>query len=841
MSKQRRAKKGWQQAARAAASPVRHFALLAFFSGCAALVYQVLWVRQLAIVVGADVYAVTICVSAFFAGLALGSFVFGRRANRTQSPLFAYSLVESAIAISGVAVTVAFAYTAPLFVSLQREIGPFAWVLVFVLVGTPAFLIGGTLPFLFCAWAPSSHIAAGGGILYAVNTAGGIAGALLAPFLLIPSLGIRGAAFAAASINLGVAVTAFLWSRGPKPSVQGLQRSDEAISDGTTRIALALYAIAGGIALGYEVIWSQAIVPFMSTRAFAFAIILATYLAGIMLGSAAHARLADRLKDPWGAFALLISGAGVLAVLLVVGLGFWILVLQTQAEALVFSVTGSMLAGMSARFVVAAGSVVFLPTLLLGAAFPVVLKLVARPIEIGQGVGDVLAFNTFGGIAGTLITGFVLVPTVGMMRSLTILAVCASTIGVVAVLRGSRTNTLARYTVFSTTVLALVCLFVVRPNRLAHTLTVARGGGEVIFYRETAAGTVAVIQEPKNKGDFRRLYIQGVSNSGDAMPSLRYMRLQALLPLIIAEQESKSALVIGYGTGITSGSLLTVPWLAKRVCVELLPGVVEASSFFHGNFSAATDPRLEIRVGDGRRELLQTSEPFDLITLEPPPPSAAGVASLYSTDFYRVAAARLQPSGMLAQWLPLGAQNLEDSRSIVQSFLNVFPYSTLWTTELHEMLLIGSLQPIKLDIDRIKHRFNQPQIETALREVGINSSAALLATWVTDREGLEKFAAGAPPVTDDRPTIEYSTWVRPGEVARVLPEVMALRSKPLLQGADDQFMASVADEERHLQDFYQAGLAAYSGEREVWARSLQRVLSADGQNPYYIWTFGGQR
>jgi spermidine synthase len=824
-----------------ATEPLVYFALLAFLSGTAALIYQVLWVRQLGIVVGVGIYAVTIGVSAFFAGLALGSAVFGRWADRLQRPVFAYALLELAIAVSGVLITISLAHAAPLFVRLQQIVGPLAWLLPFALVGIPAILIGGTLPLLFRSWAPQTHLATGGGLLYAVNTAGGIAGALVTSFLLIAQFGVEGSAIVAACLNACVAAGALAL----------LRKADSRLVETTTletpklgaeqRIALILYCIAGGIALGYEVIWSQAIVPFMSTRSFAFAVVLATYLAGLVIGSAVYSRFADRVKDPWGVFALLISAAGIFAFLQVVGLGGWLLVLQTQAESFVRSATGSFLAGMCARFAAAAFSVVFIPTVLLGAAFPVVLRLAVGAQQIGRDVGEVLAFNTFGGIAGTLLTGFVLVPAFGLVRALAILALAASAVGVYAVLRHPGSRPIARNIVLASAALAVICALAASPDRLAKTLTVARGGGEIVFYRETPAGTVAVLQEAAQKGGFRRLYIQGVSNSGDALPSLRYMRLQALLPLIIAEREPKSALVIGYGTGITSGALLAFPSLTRRVCVELLPGVVEASPLFHGNYSASTDSRLQMRIGDGRRELLRTPDAYDLITLEPPPPSAAGVANLYSTNFYELAAKHLESGGMLAQWLPLGAQNDEDSRAIVKSFIDVFPYATLWSTELHEMLLVGSFRPIVLDVNRITSRFEQPAVKAALGEIGINSPAALLSTWVTDRTGLEKYAADAPPVTDDRPTIEYSTWVRPAEVARVLPELLALHTAPPLLNANNPFQISVELEAQRLANFYEAGLAAYNGDRELWARSIERVLTEDGANPYYSWGVRGQR
>src|SRR5262249_13829047 len=159
---------------------------------------------------------------------------------------------------------------------------------------------------------------------------------------------------------------------------------------------------------------------------------------------------------------------------------------------------------------------------------------------------------------------------------------------------------------------------------------------------------------------------------------------------------------------------------------------------------------------------------YDVITLEPPPPSAAGVVNLYSRDFYELARSRLEPGGLLAQWWPLATQNDEDSRALVKSFLDAFPPAALWATEVHEMPLVGSPDPSELDAQRISARFRQPDGAGALREVGISPPAALLATWVTGRAGLERYAGDALPVTDDRPRIEYAAWLRRAEFQRVL-------------------------------------------------------------------------
>ncbi|BCQ61845.1 hypothetical protein PBOI14_35950 [Pseudomonas sp. Boi14] len=375
------------------------------------------------------------------------------------------------------------------------------------------------------------------------------------------------------------------------------------------------------------------------------------------------------------------------------------------------------------------------------------------------------------------------------------------------------------------------------PQRLAQLLPGARHA-ELSFYQEGRGATVAVVTQGQPERRFHRLYIQGVSNTGDAMPSLRYMRIQALLPLLIHNGEPRSALVIGFGTGITAGALLRYPGLEQRVVAELLPAVLDAAPLFQGNFNAASDPGIQIRLQDGRQALLRSPQNYDLITLEPPPPSAAGVVNLYSRDFYQLAARRLNTQGLVAQWLPLPTQNTEDSRALVQSFLEVFPYATLWTSEFHEMLLVGSPDPIELDAARIERRFAQDSVRSALGEVGVNSAQALLATWVSDRDGLQRFAGDAPAVTDDRPRIEYAPWVRPREINRVLPELLNLRHPPVLVNVSPEFRQRMNQESRNLMQFYRASLHAYEGDREAWAREIRELLQVDGGNPYYRWFVG---
>lgn len=817
--------------------------VLLFLSGVAALIYQILWTKQLTLIVGIEVYSITVAVSSFFAGLALGGVLLGRLADRFEKPFLLYAILEAGASVLGIATTYLLAHTAALFAVIETKVGILAWVIPFVLVGAPAFLMGGTLPVAVRACKPvRSRIAGVGGNGYAANTVGGIAGVMLSAFVFLPLFGVPGTAHVAAAINLIAAIGALFLSRRTQKSQQKIEQVAQQNIPKKVKAALVLYALAGGVALGYEVVWSQVIVQFLSTRSFAFAIVLATYLIGLATGSALYARFANRISDSWGVFGFLISVAGLVALLEIAGLSAWQLHVQAAFGSLVFSITNNGLAAMCARFLIAAFGIVFIPTVLLGAAFPVALRLVAREQWIGRDVGAIVALNTAGGIAGMLVTGFLLIPVLGLVRTLAVLAICAAAIGIFAVLRGTEVRERMQWVVFSIGLFVVIAGMLTPTDRLGRLLASTRGGdGSMVFYEESSGGTVAVLRQRSGENLFRRLYIQGVSNSGDAMPSLRYMRLQALLPLMIHTGEPHSALVIGFGTGITAGALLEYPQLQKRVCAELLTAVVHAGSFFSGNFNAASDPKLQIRLRDGRRELVQSSERYDLITLEPPPPSAAGVVNLYSRDFYALAATRLETNGLLAQWLPLTTQNDADTRSLVKSFLDVFPYATLWTTELHEMLLIGSRSPIELDAQQIMSRFSQADVASTLQEVGIETPAALLATWVMGRNELQRYAGNALAVTDDHPRIEYAGWVHPAEIRYVLPELLALRTSAPVHGADAAFLLEIGQQRDNLLGFYAAGIAAYNGNKDLWAQTIVKVLKSDNDNPYYRWALGSDQ
>ncbi len=459
-------------------------ALLLVASGSAALIYQVIWVKQLTLIVGVDVYAVTTGVSAFFAGLALGGLLLGRWVDRVTRPLRFYAVLELGVALVGVLMTIALAQSAALFATLEARSPVLAWGLIFLLVGLGPFLMGGTLPAMVRSLRlTANRIGVGGGWMYAANTAGAVIGTLGCAFVLIPTLGIQGSALTAAGIGLFAAAGGIWLDRFPAAQARAAQEPNRAPLAKAAATAILFYAIAGGLALGYEVVWSQSIVQFMSTRSFAFSVMLATYLAGLALGAALFARWADRMRDPWGVFGLLIAAAGLVALLEIALLGPWLPALQSMGAHAVRALTDSRLAEMCARFAIAAMYVVFIPTVLLGAAFPAALKLIVDSGHVGRDIGTVVALNTFGGIVGTVFTGFVLVPLFGLVKTLALLAVAAAFIGLLAALRGSPQLRLARWGAIAVAVGALGAAVLTPSDRLASLLARTHGG-TIVFYEE---------------------------------------------------------------------------------------------------------------------------------------------------------------------------------------------------------------------------------------------------------------------------------------------------------------------------------------------------------------------
>jgi spermidine synthase len=733
-------------------------------SGAAALILEAVFLRRLALLFGNTATATALVLAAFMGGLAIGATLFGRVADRASRPLRLFAWLELGTALAGVGLTWLLGGGRQAFLAPVRwlEPGPartlFELTLAFVLLLVPTILMGGTLPAL------SRHVirrmdrlAGSLGLLYGLNTLGAAAGVFVAGFYLFESVGIAGSALVAAAIQLVVGGTAWLLDRAspvaPAPpsatAAPVVGRSGPA-ADGR---ACLVAATAGGlVVLGYEVVWTRLLSLPMRSFSYSFSLMLALFLLGLCIGALLTRWVAPRVHRT-------VLWIGTLQLLM--GLYVAVSVLW-MPELLSPLATTSSFEDFLARSTARAGLIVLPPTVLSGLVLPLATRGYARGIDrVAGDVGAVYSLNTAGAIVGSLVAGLVLLPTIGAPRSLALLAALNGAIGALLVLWQTGRRAFPGWAALAIGALTLVPLAAAGSERYVNAfLEASRGArniGELLFFHEGATDTVAIVSKDYGFHDpqAKSLITNGIAMSATVKPVWRYMSLEGHLPVLFAPRPRR-AVAIGVGTGITLNAVVSHPDLERIVAVELSEGVARGLDYFeHENDRAHEDPRVELIRGDGRHFLELTEERFDVVTVEPPPPIVAGSVQLYSLDFYRLCLSRLERGGVVAQWLPLHAQSLASARMTAATFLEAFPHAQLWLPSVRDAVLIGSREPLTMDLSVLREAFRTPSVRANLEEAYLETPATLLAAFLLDREGIARWAAEAPVVTDDHPLMEF--------------------------------------------------------------------------------------
>jgi len=506
--------------------------------------------------------------------------------------------------------------------------------------------------------------------------------------------------------------------------------------------------------------------------------------------------------------------------------------------------TGSVGAAFFAKSIVLPSLILLGPTIAIGAVFPLMVAVVCRDrLQVGRLVGGLYGINTVGGVAGSLVGGLFILPAFGTQTGILFCALAYAVGSIAAAVQSPRSRALTGAAAAAAVMIAAFPRLL--PEHYFLTVATRTMTGSLEYFREDPHGTVAVLSEPSPVGqNFRRIVVDGVSNSADSVPSQRYMRLQTHLPILLHGGKVERVLVICFGTGITYGATFAHPDLSMRRCVELSPAVLAAAPLFSAANGGVRDREdADIEVADGRLFLERDSTQYDVITLEPPPPVAQGVTNLYSTDFYALCRRRLRPGGLMAQWLPLPTQNQPETQMLMRSFQEVFPYTTLWTTELHEALLIGSLERLRVDYDHIRDRMQASALRESLAAIGIGDVDQLLATFLLDSDAVRRFAADAPLITDDRPRIEYGGFQKSEEFARQLRGLIAAKSPVAsLDGLAQIYPAIIARIEAQREElltFYLGGIPTDLQGLTASREAIARVVQADPNNAYYRWLLGG--
>lgn len=761
--------------------PARSRLLLGLFvlSGVSGLCFEILWARQLQVVLGATTQAVTAVVTLLMAGLALGGAAGGRLATRVRRPALAYGIVELGIGVSALAVT----WALPLLERLGSI--PARYALSTLLLLVPSAGMGLTWPLVTQASDPQGR--SGGGFFYAANTFGAMAGCILAGFLGIGMLGVQGTAAVVACLNLlcGALAWRFLGGAVPSDAAGASPCATRGDWQGPAPTAiLAVAALCGCAGLGAEILWTRALLPYVNSSSYAFSAILATYLCGLALGAAWVTR--TQLQRTTHNLLWLL---GILQLLLVVASAAAPRVLSHVDALLPLYVGVRQVTTVAAWLATVVGVfaktavVVLPPTCLMGASLPLCVALAGRRgMAGGQAAGWVSAVNTAGGIFGSLVAGFLLLPRLGATTAMLVMAGC-NLVAAALVLRAAAAGAQpaaapsARLRAVAAVCVALGTAALVGPRALGPFLGRLANGTTALLVDEGPQDTTAVISRPGKWGPERVILSNGVSYASDALPSERYMALLGHLPALLTDDPAQ-ALVICVGTGTTAAAIALHPAVQHLDLVDISPVVHKTLPLFTKvNRSVWLDPRVEIHQADGRQFMTATDRRYGIVALEPPPPRIAGAASLYTVDIYRRARASMTPGGVIAQWLPLHGMTEEETLMLARSFQEVFPHAALALLTPDEAALIGSAVPLRLDMAQLAQRTQQAGVRDALVHLGLGGpaddqlQADLVALLVSSDRQLAGLVGPGPVVTDDRPLIEqFAVLLASDQRARLDPD-----------------------------------------------------------------------
>ncbi len=735
-------------------------AILFFLSGFSALVYQIAWLRMLALVFGVTVFAASAVLTSFMGGLALGSWLGGRQADRVRHPLRAFALVELGIAASALAVPILLVGAQSLYAVLHRLL-PDAVVPLTIarlvcsalVLLVPTTLMGASLPLLSrYVGSRAEGNARRIGFLYSANTAGAILGSSLAGFVLIGTIGIASSTHLAAAVNVIVGLCAFaLAVRSPDDAVRAQPEVELAPPvSRASRAVIVVFALAGFAGLALEVVWFRVLLLFLPATTYAFTTMLSTVLFGIALGSFVGSDTVERSRDPARTLARIQIATGILAVLSMAGLA--------RAYSAGWQSTGLLPACIVAMLPAAT---------LMGATFPYGLAVWLRDgrAHVGSRVGLLYSVNVCGAVVGSLAGAFLLLPLAGSRGSLVLLGSVYVLSGCALVGASFGRRAAARTAITAGVMFAAAAATV--PDLFSAVIAQRYGRGERQIFRSEGVQTTATVH--RQPAGALVLYLDGLHQANDTAEMVRVHAEIGHLPMILHPRPSR-ALVIGLGGGVTAGAVTQHGRVATDI-VELAGSVVAAAPFFaHVNNRVLEQPRVRLRTDDGRNYLALTSRRYDVVTADIIQPMHAGAGNLYSREYFTLARRAIKEQGVMLQWI--GHREEVYYKLIMRTFLEAFPHATLWA---NGTLMVGSLEPLTISRSAYATRVADPDVRFALTQVRLDTFEALLARYTAGPEEMRRFAGEGTILTDDLPRIEYHRSTdggKPVDVSRLRGDVM---------------------------------------------------------------------
>ena len=848
-------------------------ALLGLFliTGFTGLVYELLWARMFTLVFGATVLAVSTVLAAFFAGLALGSWAFGRIVDRLGKPLLLYGLLEVGIGLYAAFVPALISHAQGISANLSQHapdsfyaVSLVRFAVSLLLILLPTTLMGASLPVLSRFMVENrERIGRDLGYLYAVNTIGAALGCLVTGFFLIETLGVSTTHTLAIILNVAVGCVALVLHRtaasepvdppkpdgsrlratpsrrsrkstGPAHSKRAAQPGSLAdqptamYSRGIVLLVLGAFGISGAAALAYEILWTRNLGVTLHSTTYSFTLILTAFLGGIGLGSLLYGRYLQRSRRPVFLFGAIQAAVGIYALVLI----HFFRVMPDLASAVIQPKEADW-GAMVVLQLLLCFLVMLIPTLLLGCTFPLATRICVTAAEgLGSTVGRVYAVNCIGAIAGSFLAGFVIIPTIGVKSGM--MLVSAASIAVAMALLGfapGASHRARRSAMAATASLAVSGLVAGHATELFVGIGASADARKLLYYNDGLVANVRVEQTADNV----MLMIDNKVQAGRL--GARSSQGLGHIPMLL-HPDPRRVLTIGMGAGMTAGAVTRHPVDNVRI-VDLVGSLAEAARYFsQQNYDVLGDSRTRFTVGDGRNFLLTTDERFDVIVADIFFPASAGTGSLYSLENYRLAKSRLADGGLLVQWVPLYQLTEDEFRTLAATFLAVFPEAELWLGDPDMAYpvvgLLGRIGPARIEVAGIRHRLQRIEVS---RGVAFGSDAiTLFCAYLMGGRELAEYAAGAPLNTDDRPRIEFSAprndytnrrygWETIQNLARLKTSVVPLLDRDSLGADSDGTIERIERRESAMRHFFRGTFALGNGQAEEGYQAYREARS----------------
>ena len=727
--------------------------LLFLGSGCAALIYEIVWFQLLQLAIGSSAVSLGVLLGTYMGGMCLGSLLLPRYLPASAHPLKAYSVLEAGIGLFAILALVGIPLLDGLYAAIAPPEGVFSIALRAVLAAIcllpPTLLMGASLPAI-ARWVETSEEGVSWlGFFYGGNIAGAVFGCLLAGFYLLRVYDMTAATALAVAINASVAVAA--WVLAKKTGFDSAQ-APSAMQTNHPWTIYAITALSGLCALGAEVIWTRLLALMMGATVYTFSIILAVFLAGLGLGSGVGSLIARTNAKAALGYCQLAGACGIAwaAYTLSESLPYWP-INPSLATSPWFNFQIDL---MRSLWTVLPAAFCW------GASFPLALGAAADSNrDSARLVGRMYAANTVGAIFGALGFSILLIPQVGTLQAERWLVALAGLAAMIA-LRDAKWLT---KTISAAILLGLIVTVHPVPWQAVaygRRMLTAEAIGKPLYQADGMNSSIVVSQL-----DYGAIYFH-VSGKVEASTEPFDMRLQRMLGHIpaLVHRGPQSVLVVGFGAGVTAGSFVVHPEVRRIVICELEKLIPPATGkyFANENHNIFTDPRTEIHYDDARHFVLTTHEKFDVITSDPIHPWVKGTATLYSKEYFEMCKRRLNPGGVITQWVPLYESDPDTVKSEIATFFEVFPNGTIWANnnggQGYDVVLLGQEGEATIDLDALASRLDRKEqmpVVQSLNEVGFRSASNLFSTYAGRAADVKPWLAGAVVNTDRNLRLQY--------------------------------------------------------------------------------------